>query len=771
MDVMKKFLATLDNTALGSKSISDVLSSAVKSCSSFSSFQNLIDTMLQDRNNAGSAENFLVDYCGIVLDNEDTGAITGNDAGGSTVKTRESVVTESGNIDRNFTDSSFVVDGLTVRIADESTIDGQDAQAADFNSLSEKKKYLWQALHSWWVSGALDINAESYGNNFSFTDQSSATVKEIYVYFPDDNDSNYFAVVTPRYYSDTNETYQLKLKINMKYGDLIAEDDADGKFTLDSGQVIYFDATVAHEFTHAVMAANLPADTYNNLPAFVREGIAEITCGIDHEKRSSIENLAENPETLKQYLSNMSTTSSDYGATYAAGYILFRYLNKQASGNYAWTPETIQGTEGNDSIYASTNGNSYFMLGGNDTVWVYENDIYVDGGNDADYIYISEFSKPMIIGGNGNDSIFNHGTEAFIYGNDNDDYISNFSSNVTVYGGAGNDSIFNNNATCTSVFLDGGNGNDYISNFSSNVTITSGAGDDTIYFGSEGQNVFQYNSGDGNDIVYNLSSSDTVNVVGASYSTVTSDSNIILSVGDSSSTLFGAANKSLQINGTQNSSVDSSNILQLENNVYIYSGGNKTITAYNQGEVVRLDSDYRGIDLNGNNFYVHSSSGRLEIQNARDKFIGYSAGNSNVIAYSYVAGVAGNIDGRSRSQAEIFIGADNLNNAIYAGNAGSSLWGANGGDDTLVGGNGYDEFFYTVGNGNDVIQNSSPQDIVNLLGVSLEQISDASVNESAVTLKFVDGGSLRVEGNTNVGYALGGLTYAANQSTGTWYTR
>ena len=770
MDAIKKFLATLDNSTLGSKSISDILSSAVKSCSNFTSLQNLIDTMIQDRNNAGSAEKFLTDYCGIILDNEDTGAITGQDAGGSVVKTSESVVPESGFVDRNFTDSSFVVDGLTVRIANESTIDGQDAQAADFNSLSEKKKYLWQALHSFWVKGALDINAESFGNNFSFTDESSATAKEIYVYFPTDADSTYYAVVSPRYYPSTNTTYQLKLKINMKYGDLIAEDDVDGKFTLDSGQVIYFDATLGHEFTHAVMAANIPADTYNNLPAFVREGIAELTCGIDHEKRNSVEILAQSPDLLNQYLSNMSPNSSDYGLTYAAGYILFRYLNKQASENYAWTPETIEGTDGNDATYATTNGALYFMFGGNDTVWVYENDVYVDAGNDADYIYISEFSSPTITGGAGDDSIFNHGTQAFIYGNDNEDYISNFSSHVTIYGGAGNDSIFNNNATCSSVWIDGGNGDDYVSNFASRVTIAGGAGNDIIYFGSEGQNVFQYNSGDGNDKVYNLNSSDTVNVVGASYSTVTNGNDIILSVGSESTTLFGAADKSLNINGTKNSSVNSS-IIQLENNVYTYGGGNKFISSYNQGEVVRLDSDYRGIDLIGNSFYVNSSSGQLEIKNARNKFIGYSAGDANVIAYSYVAGSAGNIDGRSMAQAEIFIGADNVSNSIHAGSGGSSLWGGNGGDDTLVGGDGYDEFFYTVGNGNDIIQNAASNDIVNLLGVSLGQISDAFVNESAVTLKFVDGGSLRVEGNTNVGYALGGLTYAANQSNGTWYTR
>ena len=66
----------------------------------------------------------------------------------------------------------------------------------------------------------------------------------------------------------------------------------------------------------------------------------------------------------------------------------------------------------------------------------------------------------------------------------------------------------------------------------------------------------------------------------------------------------------------------------------------------------------------------------------RDKFIGYSAQNSEVIAYSYVASGGGNVDGRGKNQAEILIGADHQNNQIFAGNGGSSLWGANGGADT-----------------------------------------------------------------------------------------
>ena len=218
----------------------------------------------------------------------------------------------------------------------------------------------------------------------------------------------------------------------------------------------------------------------------------------------------------------------------------------------------------------------------------------------------------------------------------------------------------------------------------------------------------------------------------------------------------------------------------IKNNTYTYKGGDRTINNYNYGAVVKLLSDYQGIGLNGYSFYVNSSSGQLEIQDSRDKLIGYSGDDGKIVAYSYVASTGGIIDGRKKSAsdispnavkvdaAEILIGADNADNQIYAGNAGSSLWGGNGGSDVLTGGDGYDEFFYAIGSGNDVVKNAGSDDIVNLLEVSLEQISGVDVQANEVTLNFTDGGSLKVEGNSGTGYKLGDAVYTVDQNTGQW---
>ena len=224
------------------------------------------------------------------------------------------------------------------------------------------------------------------------------------------------------------------------------------------------------------------------------------------------------------------------------------------------------------------------------------------------------------------------------------------------------------------------------------------------------------------------------------------------------------------INNTYITNVTNITVINAVENNYIYNNEYNVITNYLPGEVVRLNGEYQGIDLQGNSFFVKSSTGILEIQNSRDKFIGYSGDDGNIAAYSYVASGGGTVDGRSYSQAEILIGGDNADNQIYAGSGGSSLWGGNGGADTLVGGSGYDEFFYSVGSGNDVVQNANSNDVINLLGVSLSQISGVNVNLNEVNINFNDGGSLRVEGNSNVGYRLENQIYVCNQSTGQWST-
>ncbi len=124
---------------------------------------------------------FLLDKCGINLYNEDTGAITGADAGGSVTKTAESIVPEEGNLEDNYLNNPFDtlnVNGLTISLSKFDS-DG-NGYGIPYNELdSDAEKFIWHAMHQWWASGALNLISESYGDNFSFNDNSSATVKKL----------------------------------------------------------------------------------------------------------------------------------------------------------------------------------------------------------------------------------------------------------------------------------------------------------------------------------------------------------------------------------------------------------------------------------------------------------------------------------------------------------------------------------------------------------------------------------------------------------------
>ena len=84
--VIQDFMAVLDNTSLSG---TEALDEAVNSVSggTYKTMDALISKATLDCSTIKSADTFLRDYCGIILNNADTGAIVGWDAGGGEVKT------------------------------------------------------------------------------------------------------------------------------------------------------------------------------------------------------------------------------------------------------------------------------------------------------------------------------------------------------------------------------------------------------------------------------------------------------------------------------------------------------------------------------------------------------------------------------------------------------------------------------------------------------------------------------------------------------------
>lgn len=296
------------------------LDEAVKSSTGgkFNSRDELVSAFMSDLNSAASYTDFLVDKCGIILGNDDTGAITGSDAGGETTKTAESIVPEKVAVSSwgvPTAGSTTTINGLTIHWPTEGVTAG---------TLSTQEEHILAGLNSDWIEQCTNLVKESFGIDFT---EEGASVHDISVTFENNSSNNRLAAVGHSYNPATGKATDLTLIVNMHYYDNIDMTSEDGA-TSTSGAG-YLDRTLAHEFTHAIMAANI--DHFSQLPKFIKEGTAELVHGIDDERPGVMRDLLT---TRKSDLENILSGSIDGSGEdpYAAGYMFLRYMAKEGAG-------------------------------------------------------------------------------------------------------------------------------------------------------------------------------------------------------------------------------------------------------------------------------------------------------------------------------------------------------------------------------------------------------------------------------------------------------
>ena len=538
-NVIKSLMSKLDST---SSSGVTALDEAVQAVSNFKSWSEVKNTLVSDcKAYNGNYSGFLKDMCDIVLDNSDTGAISGSDAGGGSTKTAESIVPESGSVTYP-TSNTFSIRGLTVTVPELST-------------LSNSQKFIVGALYTWWIDSALTSINDSFGINFS---EPGTTVNSIDITFYNKADGQ-MAVTS---YSTTQKCTELHLKINMYYYNTIDTSNPNGVGSSEA--LTYLDRTVAHEMVHAVMAANF--DYFNNLPNLFKEGSAEILHGIDDKRRDRIQSLATSSSALQ------SALSSNSGANmYTAGYIALRYLAKQAaisrnpsdsiSGSSDSTNQSTQTSTSTATTTTSTvTANSGSVSVSGSTLIVKDNyteDIWLGEKN----LLTNKTSSHANAGILTLDATQSTGT-IILAGNSNSNVIKAGSGGSSIWGGE-----------------------------SSNDVLNSGSSGNDVLIGGIGRDVFWY-TGDGNDVVQNFTSgNDPLNDV----LTVT-DTNFSLNRADGNLTFTMASGKTLSVSvgsdvnqeiqySTDGKNIiavkvgnnDSENIFTYEDNLY-YLGGNANDT-------------------------------------------------------------------------------------------------------------------------------------------------------------------------------------------------
>lgn len=318
-DIIKQFMHSLDETTLRGTA---ALDEAVRACSSYRGMQDLINHFVSDAEQAGDWRAFLRNACGIDLDNDDTGAITGSDAGGAAAKTAESIVPETWQdtwmpaFNNSKKEAAVTIDGLKFVVA-------KDYDT--YMNFTEEQQIIICGLCTWWLKGGIDLIRASYGMDFS---EGGTTVRTMDLVFDDDAASHELARVQYRWNPRNGKATGLTLHVNLAHYRAIKRSDVNGEGDATAG---YLDRTIAHELTHAVMAANI--SYIDDMPHYIMEGMAELTHGIDDFRESDIITLARDPGQLTKWL----RTDCDVGGdgAYSSGYMLLRYLAKQASGETA----------------------------------------------------------------------------------------------------------------------------------------------------------------------------------------------------------------------------------------------------------------------------------------------------------------------------------------------------------------------------------------------------------------------------------------------------
>lgn len=689
--VIRNFISSLDNTT---KSGTAALDEAVASVSNFKSWTNLIDTMANDcAAYAGNGNGFLQEMCGIILNNSDTGAITGSDAGNGTTKTAESVVPESG--DWTYPESSsFTVDGLTVNIN-------------NFDNLGESEKWIVGALYTWWIKEGLALINSSFGMNFN---EAGTTVKTLNVYFYNSNDGK----MAFSNYSTGQKSSELRLNINMYYYENIDTTNPNGVGS--SAALTTLDRTIAHELVHAVMSANV--DYYNSLPVSFKEGSAELVHGIDDKRYNQIVTLSNDSSALKNAMSQSGLNS------YAAGYIVLRYLAKQASEGRDISASTAT----TDTVASSTDT----VIATTDTVSAQGDDSL----SSVDYIAIrARASLP---------SVTFDGVTLKVAGiPDSDVFLSDvnpFTGAASAYANA-TAIVLDASELRARRFLGGNSNNNYIIASYLGSTLWGGISGDDVLQGGAGVDNFWYLQGNGNDAALNFqtgAAGDMLSFIGWNVAGFYREQNVVSAFMADGGT-FTAATDDSTANNAIKFSTDGSN-------PFLAKVGNTNLTN---------DFIYEGDEI----FYLGG--------NNIDALHVVTAGASVNLGNGFYSGIEV-IDANSSGGANVLFG-DAINNVIISDGNNSALWGG-AGDDVIYGGDGTDYFLFGANEGNDIFCNVNDDDFITFYNATIGDLTFAQETESGMILG-VGSNVLTIVGQSNTAISFAdGNNFRYNRESKTWTT-
>ena len=448
----------------------------------------------------------------------------------------------------------------------------------------------------------------------------------------------------------------------MHYYNNINTSDPNGS-TSTSGAT-YLDRTLAHEFTHAVMGATIKY--FSALPTFIKEGMAELTHGIDDERYSTILTLANSKKKLKAAVTvTTKKRSDDY--YYAGGYIFLRWLAK-----YISEYDPTKGSSLNDTLNNSSDEVEIYAYAGKDKIINSGNNVTITGGAGADSITLNGSAQTIQFGsGDGKDVVtgFEEGDKIKITSGS----LTNWAlskKNVVLTFGKGNTinlkdakdkwiTIEDTEGNVTSriygngtITMAGTSDDETVSGFAKADSISALAGNDTLIGGTgadsltggDGADVFYYSKGDGADWITDYTADDTIvlnNVAVSKVATVKKSSDLTFTVTKGSIRLVDGAGKHVTFKDT-----DGNVILSQQfgtDSITVTNDDAATINASIDGSIATIDGSARinsTVYLGNAKANYISSAGDSTITTGKGKdTVDYISGNSIITDYAVGADV------------------------------------------------------------------------------------------------------------------------------------
>ena len=368
-------------------------------------------------------------------------------------------------------------------------------------------------------------------------------------------------------------------------------------------------------------------------------------------------------------------------------------------------------------------------------------------------------------------------------GNNSGLNLSNVTDNVNIFLSKNLQAAFN--VSTSSIGLDaidiqgfnkfqGGSGsNTLVGEDDTNNTIVAGAGNTSIYGGrgtgadslvgatasiKSGSTSFFFIDDSGKDTITgfellasdkdNQTSADKINFMGAGvFNAEVSESNVVVELGsiEDRLTIENGRGQNVQVVLGGNN-----HVAKVDTTSLAYDGAATLLMATGKNATVNVASDV-----------VSGATILLGNENFGDiRSDGIFLGNIKELN-------ASSMEGRA------ILGGNANDNIIRAAQGDSTLWGGSNieSNDSLIGGNRHDVFYYGQGQGNDRIIAADGNDLVYLYDTDLEDIASFDVSATAISATGKEGGTITVEnaGTSGVNFRLAdGSTFAYNSSENQW---